>query len=103
MDRFLEMILFSRLLILLLRLSIVELNVMARCQRLGRKPEDFCKGGPSMIRCSELLAKSPIYHISEACCPHHYEIPVANSDQQRFLGGWESLRREARLCPSLPP
>ena len=82
MDRFLEMILFSRLLILLLRLSIVELNVMARCQRLGREPEDSYEGSPSMIRGSELLAKSPIYHISEACCPHRYEILVANSDQQ---------------------
>ena len=55
---------------------------MARCQRLGREPEDFYEGGPSMNRCSELLAISPIYHISEACCPHRYEIPVANSDQQ---------------------
>ena len=82
MDRFLEMIQFSRLLMQLLRLSIVELNVMARCQRLGREPEDSYEGGPSMIRCSELLAKSPIYHIYEACCPHRYEIPVANSDQQ---------------------
>ena len=80
-----------------------ELIVMARCQRLGREPEDFYEGGPSMNCCSELLAISPIYRISEACCPHRYEIPVANSDQRWFLGGWESLRREARLCPSLPP
>ncbi len=55
---------------------------MARCQRLGREPEDFYEGGPSMNCCSELLAISPIYRISEACCPHRYEIPVANSDQQ---------------------
>ncbi len=55
---------------------------MARYQRLGREPEDSYEGGPSMIRCSELLAISPIYHISEACCPRRYEIPVANSDQQ---------------------
>jgi len=82
MDRFLEMIQFSRLLMQLLRLSIVELNVMARCQRLGREPEDFYEGGPSMNCCSELLAISPIYRISEACCHHRYEIPVANSDQQ---------------------
>ena len=60
---------------------------MARCQRLGREPEDSYEGDPSMIRYSELLAISPIYHISEACCPHQEEIPEANSDQQRFLGG----------------
>ena len=76
------MIQFCRLLIQLLCLSIVELIVMARCQRLGREPEDSYEGGPSMIRCSELLAKSPIYHISEACCPRRHEIPVANSGQQ---------------------
>ena len=87
MDRFLEMIQFSRLSRQPLYLSIFELIVMARCQRLGREPEDSYEGGPSMIRCSELLAISPIYHISEACCPHQEEIPVANSDQQRFLGG----------------
>ena len=80
-----------------------ELIVMARCQRLGREPEDSYEGGPSMVHCSELLAISPIYRISEACCPHRYEIPVANSDQRWFLGGWESLRRAARLCSSLPP
>ena len=76
---------------------------MARCQRLGREPEDSYEGGPSMIRCSELLAISPIYHISEGYCHHRYEIPVANSDRQRFLESWGFLRREARLCPSLPP
>ena len=82
MDRFLEKIQFSRLKIKPLHRSIFELIVMARCQRLGREPEDSYEGGPSMIRCSELLAISPIYHISEACCRHRYEIPVANSDQQ---------------------
>ena len=76
---------------------------MARCQRLGREPEDFYEGGPSMNRCSEVLAISPIYHISESCCPHRHEIPVANSGQPRFQGDWESWRREAQLCPSLPP
>ena len=76
------MIQSSRLLILPLRLSIFELTVMARCQRLGRGPEDSYEGGPSMIRCSELLAISPIYHISEACRPHQEEMLVANSDQQ---------------------
>jgi len=55
---------------------------MARCQRLGREPEDSYEGGPNMNRCSELLAISPIYHISEVCCSHRYGIPVANSDQQ---------------------
>ena len=59
-----------------------ELIVMARCQRLGMEPEDSYEGGPSMNRCSEVLAISPIYHISEACCHHRYEILVANSDQQ---------------------
>ena len=103
MDRFLEMIQSSLLSIQPLHLSIFELIVMARCQHLGRESEDSYEGGPSMNHCSELLAISPIYHISEACCPHRYEILVANSGQQRFQGGWESLRREARLCPSLPP
>ena len=81
------MIQFPRLSRQPLYLSIFELIVMARCQRLDREPEDSYEGGPSMIRCSELLAISPIYHISEACCPHQEEILVANSDQQRFLGG----------------
>ena len=82
------MIQFSRLSRQPLYLSIFELIVMARCQRLDREPEDSYEGGPSMIRCSELLAISPIYHISEACCPHRYEIPVANSGRQRFLESW---------------
>jgi len=76
---------------------------MARCQRLGRDPEDSYEGGPSMNRCSGHVAIFPIYHISESCCPHRYEIPVANSGRQRFLESWGFLRREARLCPSLPP
>ena len=87
----------------LLHLSIFELIVMARCQYLGRELEDSYEGGPSMNHCSQLLAISPIYHISEACCLYRYEILVANSGQQRFQVGWESLRREARLCPSFPP
>ena len=58
---------------------------MARCQRLGRDLEDSYEGGPSLNRCSGHVAISPIYHISEACCPHRYEIPVANSGRQRFL------------------
>ena len=76
---------------------------MARCQRLGRDPEDSYEGGPSLNRCSGHVAISPIYHISEACCPHRHEAPVANSGRQRFLESWGSLRREALLCPSLPP
>ena len=103
MDRFLERIQFSWLARQPLRLSIFELIVMARCQRLGREPEDSYEGGPNMNRCSELLAISPIYHISEAYCPHRYEIPVANSGRQRFLESWGFLWREARLCPSFLP
>ena len=86
-----------------LHLSIFELIVMALCQRLGRDPEDSYEGGPSMNRCGGHVAISPIYHISEACCPHRHEAPVANSGRQRFLESWGSLRREARLCSSLPP
>ena len=76
---------------------------MARCQRLGRGLEDSYEGGPSLSRCSWHVAISPTYHISEACCPHRHEAPVANSGRQRFLESWGSLRREALLCPSLPP
>ena len=38
---------------------------MARCQHLVGSQEDSYEGGPSMNHCSELLAISPIYHISE--------------------------------------
>lgn len=103
MDRFLGKIQFSRLPIKPLHRSNFELIVMARCQRPGRDPEDSYEGDPSMIRCSEHVAISPIYHISESCCPHRYEIPVANSGPPRFQGDWESWRREARLCSSIPP
>ena len=82
MDRFLEMIQFSRLSRQPLHLSVFELIVMARCQRLGRDPGDSYEGGPSLNRCSDHLAISPIYQISEACYPHLYGIVVANSDQQ---------------------
>ena len=75
---------------------------MARCQRLGRDPEDSYEGGPSMNRCSGHVAIFPIYHISEACCPHRYEIQVANSGQQRFQEGWEFLLSEALLWQRPP-
>ena len=103
MDRFLEMIQSSLLTTQPLHLSIFELILMVRCQHLGRESEDSYEGGPSMNHCSELLAISPIYHISEAGFLQQHEIPAANNDQQWFQGSWESLRSEARLCPSLPP
>ncbi len=76
---------------------------MARCQRLGRDLEDSYEGGPSLNCCSGHVAISPIYHISEAYFPRRHEIPVANSGRQRILESRGFLRREARLCPSLPP
>ena len=59
MDRFLEMIQSSLLLMQPLHLSIFVLIVMARCQLLGRESEDFYEGGPSMNHCLSYLPYLP--------------------------------------------
>ena len=70
---------------------------MAHCQHLDRESEGSYEDAPSMIRFGERVATLPIDHISEAGNFQRHEIPTANSGQQRFLEGWESLLTEARL------
>ena len=71
---------------------------MAHCQRLDRESEGSYEDAPSMIHFGERVATLPIDHISEADnFQRHEKIPTANSGQQRFLEGWESLLTEVRL------